>query len=59
VLPFLQYEETEPIYHKYYEVSSVLDPDSHGSALILVGWILIHEGKSYPQKRKKEKQFYV
>jgi len=38
---------------KYYEVSSVLDPDSHGSALILVGHSLIHEGKSYPQKKKK------
>jgi hypothetical protein len=43
--------------------SSVSDPDPHGSALILVGWIRMwmEEGKTDPQKRKKEKgkKFHV
>jgi hypothetical protein len=41
------------------EYSSVLGPDPHGSALILVGWIRIwiQEGKNDPQKYKKFRNF--
>jgi hypothetical protein len=31
-------------------IISVLDPDMHGSAPDLVGWIWIQEGKNNPQK---------
>jgi hypothetical protein len=30
-----------------------------GSALILVGWIRIQEGKNAPQKQEKVKKFHV
>jgi hypothetical protein len=33
----------------------VPDPDPHGSAFILVGWIRIQEGQNNPQKRRKFK----
>ncbi len=33
---------------------SVVDPDPHGSALILVGWIRIQEGKNDPQTKSEE-----
>jgi hypothetical protein len=38
---------------------SVLDPDPHGSALILVSWIRIQELKNVPQKLKKVKKFFM
>jgi hypothetical protein len=37
-------------------VKEVLDPESHGSALILVGWTRIQEGKTDPQKFEKSKE---
>jgi hypothetical protein len=37
--------------------SSVADPDPHGSAFLLVGWIRIQEGKNDPQKKNKVNQF--
>jgi hypothetical protein len=43
-------------YEDNFEVlSSVVDPEPHGSALVLVGWvrIRIHEGKKDPQKLNK------
>jgi hypothetical protein len=33
-------------------VPSVSDPDPHGSAMILFGWILIQVGKNYAHKNQ-------
>jgi hypothetical protein len=35
------------------------DPDPHESALILVGWIRIQEGKNGPQKQKKSEETLI
>jgi hypothetical protein len=41
--------------------SSLSDPDPHGSALILIGWIRIRiqNGKNYHKIRKKGKKIQV
>jgi hypothetical protein len=38
---------------------SVVNPDPHGSALILVGWLRIQEGKNDPQKQKQNTKIIV
>jgi hypothetical protein len=35
---------------QFFRTSSVADPDPHGSAFIMVGWIRIQEGQNEPQK---------
>ncbi len=39
-------------------ISSVMDSAVHGSALILVGWIRIQEGKNDPQKIEKREEMF-
>jgi hypothetical protein len=39
----------------FYLTVPISDPDPHGSALILVGWIRIQEGKKLPTKIEKMK----
>jgi hypothetical protein len=36
-----------------------VDSDPQGSALILISWNQIQEGKNDPQKQKKVKKFHV
>ncbi len=36
--------------YEVFDATGVLDPDPHESALILVGWMRIQEGKNAPQK---------
>jgi hypothetical protein len=52
--------QTGSCHQEYGEIKiSVSDPDPHGSALILVGWILIQEGKKDLQEKKKVQKFHV